>query len=130
MASNLSVAADDEAESAIRIGRATETLEGPVIDGMVDEEVWEQADVFTDFIQAEPHQGQPATEKTEVRILFDKQTVYIGVICYDSEPDRIVVNDTRRDSDLAEMDGFKVVLDTYHDKQNGFVFGTNPAGLE
>ena len=126
----IAVSASDEAESTVRIGRARETAEGPVIDGMVDEEVWEQSDVLTDFVQAEPHQGRPATEKTEVRILFDKQTVYFGVICYDSEPDRIVVTDTRRDSDLAEMDGFKVVLDTYHDKQNGFVFGTNPAGLE
>lgn len=86
MASNLSFATAEEAESTIRIGRATETQEGPVIDGMVDEEVWEQADVLTDFIQAEPHQGQPATEKTEVRILFERHRSERGKLYYQPGP--------------------------------------------
>lgn len=131
IATNLTAALlSDDSETTVRLGRATEAVEAPLIDGTVDEDVWKRADVFTNFVQAEPHEGQPATEKTEVRILYDNRAVYVGVICYDSEPDGIVVTDTRRDSDLAEMDAFKIILDTYHDKQNGFVFGTNPAGLE
>ncbi len=54
----------------------------------------------------------------------------MGVICYDREPDGIVVTDSRRDSSLADMDSFQIIFDTYHDRQNGFVFGTNPAGTE
>ncbi len=120
----------NEGEPTARVGRATEAAEVPILDGILDDEVWKDADVFTDFVQAEPHEGQPATERTEVRILYDDSAIYVGVICYDSEPDGIVVTDTRRDSDLTNMDGFKFILDTYHDKQTGFVFGTNPAGLE
>jgi hypothetical protein len=122
-------ASPTESTSA-RIGHASEAVEAPVIDGKVDEEIWHDAEVFTDFVQAEPHEGQPATEKTEVRILYDDRAIYFGVICHDSEPDRIVVTDSRRDSDLSNMDAFKIILDTYHDRQNGFVFGTNPAGIE
>ena len=54
----------------------------------------------------------------------------MGVICYDSEPDRILVTDSRRDASLRDTDSFQVIFDTYHDRQNGFVFGTNPAGIE
>jgi len=114
----------------IRVAFALAVEEAPVIDGRVDEDIWFQADILTDFIQAEPHEGEPATEKTEVRILYTKRAIYFGVICHDSDPNGIIVTDTRRDSDLNDMDAFLIILDTYHDRQNGFVFGTNPAGME
>jgi hypothetical protein len=116
--------------TSARAGNASEAVEVPVIDGKIEEEIWKEAEVFTDFIQTEPREGEPATEKTEVRVLYDDNAIYIGVICFDRDPDGIIIADTRRDSDLKNMDAFKIILDTYHDKQNGFVFGTNPAGLE
>ncbi len=119
-----------ETTTATRIGAASAAVEAPLIDGVVDDEVWENAAPFTDFIQANPFEGRPATERTEVRILFDDEAVYIGAILYDSDPSGIIATDARRDSSLDDTDSFRVVFDTYHDLQNGFIFGTTPAGLE
>jgi hypothetical protein len=113
-----------------RVAGAAPVGESPTIDGRVEEDSWKTAEVITDFIQAEPYEGQPATEKTEVRILYDDDRVYIAVICYDSDPSGIIVTDSRRDADLDDTDSFRMIFDTYLDRQNGFVFGTNPAGIE
>ena len=123
-ASNLS------AQNGSLIGNATFVESGPTIDGLIDDAVWARAQPITGFVQQEPDEGRPASEKTEVRILYDGRAVYIGAILYDTEPERIVVTDSRRDSELGDMDSFQVIFDTYHDLQNGFVFGTNPAGIE
>ena len=111
----------------IKAGRASEA---PVIDGTLDEPIWRQATPVTDFVQAEPVEGRPASEKTEVRLLYDDLAVYVGVMCYDSEPSQIVTTDSRRDSGLGDMDSFQIIFDTYHDRQNGFIFGTNALGME
>ena len=113
-----------------RQGHAARVDEPPVIDGILDEAVWSRAEPLTEFVQAEPHEGQPATERTEVRILYDDATLYVGAICFDSDPEGIVVTDSRRDSPLLDTDSFQMIFDTYHDRQNGFVFGTNPEGIE
>jgi hypothetical protein len=102
----------------------------PVIDGRVADEAWNSVDPFTDFTQTDPHEGAPATERTEVRVLFDRAYMYIGVICFDSEPSRIIASQSRRDSTLTDVDAIVVVLDTFNDKQNAFVFGTNALGIE
>ena len=130
LAAGFAFGGEDESASGVRIGRASPTVEAPAIDGRLDEDVWAAAEPLTDFIQAEPFEGQPATERTEVRILFDDDAVYIGAMLYDSDPDGIIATDARRDSGLTDTDSFRVVFDTYHDLQNGFVFGTTPAGLE
>ena len=109
---------------------AARTQEAPTIDGVLDEQVWQQATPIQDFIQSEPFQGQPATEKTEVRVLFTASTLYVGVICFDSNPADIVTTDSRRDSDLTGQDSFQMIFDTYHDRQNGFIFGTNSVGVQ
>ena len=85
---------------------------------------------MTGFVQTEPDEGEPATERTEVRILYDDKYIYIGVMCYDSDPSQVIVTDSRRDSSLADADSFQMILDTYHDLQNGFIFGTNAAGVQ
>ena len=85
---------------------------------------------YATFTQQDPNEGAPATERTEVRVLFDKSTVYVGIICFDSEPDKIIVNQSRRDADISETDSVIVVFDTFNDTQNAFVFGTNPLGIE
>jgi hypothetical protein len=81
----------------------------------------------TDPAASEP---APPSEPTEARIVYSAGTLYFGVVCRDSDPAGIVVSGSRRDSPLDETNAFHVVLDTYRDRQNGFVFGTNPAGLE
>jgi hypothetical protein len=117
-------------QTARRQARAVRVEEAPIVDGVVEEEIWSRAEVITDFVQAEPHEGEPATENTEVRLLYDDTALYVGAILYDSDPSGIVVTDSRRDSPLLETDSFQMIFDTYHDRQNGFVFGTNPAGIE
>ncbi len=103
----------------------------PVLDGEVLNDVaYASAEPATGFWQTTPDEGQPASQKTEVRVVYTPQTLYIGAVCYDTEPDKIIVADSRRDSDLSDTDSFQFILDTYGDKLNGFVFGTNPAGIE
>ncbi|HXV62312.1 MAG TPA: DUF5916 domain-containing protein [Vicinamibacteria bacterium] len=116
--------------STLRTAEAAPAEEAPVIDGLVDDQVWQKGKLITDFVQAEPYEGQPATERTEVRIVYDSRTLYVGVVCYDSDPSGIIVTDSRRDASLDDTDSFQIILDTYLDRQNGFVFGTNPAGIE
>jgi len=117
-------------ETARRQARAARVEEAPIIDGVVEEEIWSRAEVITGFVQAEPHEGEPATENTEVRLLYDETHLYVSAICFDSDPSGIVVTDSRRDSPLIDTDSFQMIFDTYQDRQNGFVFGTNPAGIE
>jgi hypothetical protein len=111
---------------------ATQLLEQkpPTVDGRVSDEVWLTSEPYTGFTQQDPIEGAPATERTEVRVLFDRSNVYIGIICFDSEPDKIIVNQSRRDADISETDSVIIVLDTFNDTQNAFVFGTNPLGIE
>jgi hypothetical protein len=102
----------------------------PKLDGRLDDPAWLKAPVIADFAQHEPHEGEAPTERTEVRMLYDDKAVYFGVWCYDATPSGIVVGEERRDANPKDTDSFLIVLDTYHDRQNGFVFGTTPAGIE
>jgi hypothetical protein len=105
--------------------------EAPTIDGdVLNDPAWVEVTPTSGFIQKTPDTGQPASEKTEVYIAYTGDTLYFGVVCYDREPDRIVVADSRRDSELEETDSFQIIIDTYRDEQTGFVFGTNPVGIE
>ena len=113
------------------LARAHRVERGPDIDGdVLGDVVWTGTTPVTGFRQNTPDEGEPASERTEVRILYTDDTIYFGVICFVRDPDTIIVSAARRDSSLAETDSFRIVLDTYRDQQNGFVFGTNPAGLE
>ena len=106
-------------------------LNGPItIDGDLDEEVWRLADPATGFVQADPLEGQPATEATEVRVAFDADYLYIGAFCRDASPDGVVVNEIRKDFAGRDQDTFEVLLDTFADRRNGFVFTTNARGAK
>lgn len=110
---------------------ASRVKEGPTLDGdVLGDSGWQGATPVNAFWQEQPDQGQPASERTEVRVVFTSDTLYIGVVCYDNDPSTIVISDSRRDADLDETDSFRILFDTYRDLQNGFVFGTNPAGIE
>jgi hypothetical protein len=112
----------------LTVGRPAEG-EPPVIDGRVDEAVWGNADPFSAFIQQDPNEGEPATERTEIRFLLDRRNLYIAVVCFDSEPGNILVTQSRRDADLEDTDSIRILLDTFNDGQNAFVFGTTRSGL-
>jgi len=100
------------------------------LDGRVHDEEWGAAPAASNFVQQRPALGKPATENTEVRFLYTEKALYIGVICFDSEPDKIVDNQSRRDGNLNDSDSILIILDTYFDRQNGFLFGTNPSGIQ
>ena len=104
--------------------------EAPVVDGVLDEAVWRQATPLDTFTMSEPFEGRPATERTEVRLLYTASTVYVGVMNFDADPSKIVTTDARRDSALSGQDSFQMIFDTYHDRQNGFIFGTNASGIQ
>jgi hypothetical protein len=127
---SLGQAQTDGAVPSLTVGRLAEGEQRPVIDGRVDEAVWMLAPPFSDFIQQEPNEGEAATELTEIRFLLDRETLYIAVVCFDSEPDKLVVSESRRDADLEDTDSIRILLDTFDDGQNAFVFGTNPFGIE
>ena len=105
-----------------------EVEELPRIDGMLSEPLWQRATVITGFVQSEPHAGEPATERTEVRILYTRDVLLIGARLFDTEPDRIVGTEYRRDALLEAEDSFEIFFDTFRDGRNAFYFATNPVG--
>ncbi|MBL4820567.1 MAG: carbohydrate binding family 9 domain-containing protein [Gammaproteobacteria bacterium] len=122
-------------ESESRIVSPTTTANplsiAPQIDGEVlADDAWSQVKPTSGFWQITPDEGRRATQRTEVFIGFTDTALYIGVVAYDDNPSGIIVADSRRDSSLNETDSFQVIIDGLNDRQNGFVFGTNPAGIE
>jgi hypothetical protein len=110
---------------------AISITEEPLLDGdVLNDAIWQQIKPFGSLNQMQPNYGQPASEKTDIRIAYTASTFYLSVVCYDSQPDNLVVSDARRDANLEDTDAFIFILDTYKDNQNGFVFGTNSIGVE
>jgi hypothetical protein len=91
---------------------------------------WATAEALDGFTQKEPTDGAPASEPTEVRLLWDDDALYVGVWLHDSRPAAIVEGERQRDYSLQDSDAVLLILDTFGDEQNGFVFGTNPTGIE
>jgi hypothetical protein len=98
------------------------------LDGALDEALWSSAEVATDFVQREPANGSPATERSEVRVLYDSGRLLIGARLHDSEPRGILGNQMQRDQSLSSDDRFIVTLDTFRDGRTGYLFETNPLG--
>ncbi len=104
---------------------------GPIqIDGRLEESDWKLAEPVSDFVQSEPREGGAPTERTEVRVLFDDDRLYIGVYLYDSEPDKILINDLQRDFETHEGDVFGVMVDGFHQHGATFSFFTNAEGAK
>jgi hypothetical protein len=115
---------------SLAVTRLDAAAEAPVIDGRVDDAVWQTVQPYTSFTQQDPIEGAPASERTEVRVLVGKGHVYVSVIAFDSDPSKIIVSQSRRDASLTDTDSVIMVFDTFNDRQNAFVFGTNPLGIE
>ena len=109
--------------TAVRVDRA------PVVDGRLDDPVWNLAPAVTDFRQTDPDEGAPVSEATAVRVLYDGTAVYVGARLFDSAPARIVRRLARRDAS-THSDEFRVFLDSYHDRRTAFEFVVNAAGVK
>ncbi len=99
-----------------------------VIDGRLNDSAWKDVKFQSNFIQREPHEGEVSTERTEVGVLYDSENIYFGFRCYDSEADKIIAKEMRRDAMVYQDDFLEIVIDTYHDHRSGFYFSTNPNG--
>lgn len=99
------------------------------LDGLLEEPIWQRSLPATDFVQQDPVNGGAPTERTEVRIVFDEEHFYMGVICFDSEPDKLLGNTMKRDEFLMADDRFMWVIDTFLDARTGYFFEMNPSGL-
>ncbi len=112
------------------IAEAVRVEHPPKVDGSLSDPVWQTARLVSDFRQREPNEGEPATEKTEVRILYTRHAVYFGIHCYDSEPSRIVATELRRDVSQNLDDHFEILIDSSHDRRDAYVFQINPLGTQ
>ena len=109
--------------------RAVRIPESPVIDGRLDDPIYQQIPAIDGFVQQLPDEGAPATESTEVWLLFDEENVYVSARCWDSHPERMVANEMTRDARaIFRNEILSVVFDTFHDGRNGMAFTTNPLG--
>ncbi len=105
--------------------------QSPKIDGVLDDPAWQRASLVSEFLQQEPSEGAPATERTEVRVLYDSKNLLIGVRATDALPSGIVATEMRRDSDrLLDEDNFQIIIDTFNDSRNGYMFVTTPLGAK
>ena len=103
----------------------------PIIDGkVIDDPLWKNIKAITQLQQVTPDYGQPVSEATSIRVGYTAKMFYVAVVCYDRNPDQIVVSDSRRDADLNDEDSFLFIIDTYNDQQNGFLFGTNADAMQ
>ena len=123
-------AIDYETARLSRVLTAVRVTEPITLDGRLDEPAWKLATPATDFVQRQPRPGDPSRERTEVRILYDADNLYVGFYCYDSDPDNMVVNGLEEDFRHPQSDSVIMTLDTLHDRQSGFEFATNPAGAK
>jgi hypothetical protein len=108
--------------------KATRISTAPVINGILDDDIWQTGDWVDDFTQYEPYNGRPASQRTEFKILFDEDNLYVAVKAYDTSPDSIVNRLTRRDEVDGDLVG--IIVDSFHDLRTGFLFGVSSAGVK
>jgi hypothetical protein len=108
--------------------KATPVTSAPVIDGILDELIWQTGEWIDDFTQNEPYSGRPSSQRTEFKILFDDNNLYVAIKAFDTSPDSIVNRLTRRDQ--ADGDLVGIIVDSYHDLRTGFLFGVSSSGVK
>ena len=124
------ILATPASEGALRTVYAVRVDQGPKLDGHLDDAVWQHAKPIEGFVQRDPGYWVPSTERTIARILYDDEKIYFGFACYDSEPQKIVANNMRRDSEVWGDDNVQILLDTYNDRQTGAFFFVNALGAK
>jgi hypothetical protein len=119
---------DHNAIRATRIITAVRISERITLDGRLDERVWTEAPATEGFFQKLPRNGAPATEDTVARFAYDDDNLYVGVMCAEAEPDKILIRDLKEDFDFSSTDLVQVFIDSVHDRRTGFTFVVNAAG--
>ncbi len=114
--------------SSVPVLKAVRAAEPPDIDGLVEDDEWSGAAEIARFVQFEPQRGEPATRRTEARVMYDANRLYVAFRCWDDEP--LTARLTQRDADLFSDDSVAVLLDTYFDRQTAYYFVTNPLGTQ
>jgi hypothetical protein len=109
---------------------AASVAEPPLVDGDLSDDVWDQATPVTDFLQQEPTEGGTPSERTEVRVVYTPEAVFLGIRCFDSEVAGVQATERRRDASFESDDAFWFVLDTANDNRNSYFFQTNPLGTQ
>ena len=131
----LATAASAQVSDVMNSGRRTMTAERMrdderiQLDGVLDEAVWGRAQHGGEFVMQEPVLGGTPTERTEIRVVFNRDHLYIGATMFDSEPDKLKGNTRKRDEFLSADDRFMWTMDTFLNQQTGYFFEMNPAGL-
>jgi hypothetical protein len=112
------------------IAQAVRVERSPRMDGTLGDALWQQASPVSEFKQREPYEGQPGTERTEVRVLYSRNEIYFGIACHDSVAMGPIVTQLRRDVSQELDDYFEIVIDSRHDRRNAYVFQINPLGTQ
>lgn len=128
LTSKMAAAQDSSDVSTIRAVKLSED-QTVQLDGTLAESIWAEIEPSTDFLQREPVEGDEPSERTAVRVAYDRNTLYIGVELYDSNPSGIKAYQRRRDGSLRTDDRFIWILDTFNDGRNSYYFEINPLGL-
>jgi hypothetical protein len=111
------------AATAIRIKGAP-----PQLDGILDDDIWKTAPLHEGFRQRDPDEGEPASERTTFQIAYDDEALYFGIVCYDSEPDKLVAQLVRRDNVYVDSDKININLDPHYNRQSAYWFTVHPSG--
>jgi hypothetical protein len=112
------------------VAYATKADHQPKLDGSLDDPMWLTAKPITDFRQREPNEGEPATERTEVRILYTRREIFFGITCFESEPGNLMATELRRDVSQGFDDHIEIVIDSAHDRRNAYAFQINALGTQ
>jgi hypothetical protein len=110
---------------------AVRVTDRPELDGDLSDAVWRDAAVIDAFVQQEPNEGAPSTERTEVRVLYTGSSLFLAVHAFDSEPDRIIATEMRRDSNrILDEDNFEIIFDTFRDSKSAYMYVVSPLGAQ
>ena len=115
--------------TAARTATALRAARAPTVDGRLDDDIWRSAEVLTGFVQRDPNEGEPGTERTEAWVAYTDHAIYVAVRAYDSDPAGITAQLTRRD-ESSSSDWIGIGIDSYNDRRTAFVFYVNPAGVK
>ena len=124
------MAASNDREENSQMAQAIRVDHAPKLDGTLDDPLWQSAQPIVDFRQREPHEGEPASESTEVRVLYTRHAVYFGIHCSDSQPSGIIATELRRDIAQDLDDHFEILIDSNHNRRGAYVFEVNPLGTQ
>ncbi|UCH97491.1 MAG: carbohydrate binding family 9 domain-containing protein, partial [Candidatus Aminicenantes bacterium] len=101
-----------------------------IVDGKLQEKIWQTSQPASGFIQYEPGKGAPASLQTEVRVLYNRRYIYFGITCYDSHPQKIAARVSKREGEVSSDDAVAIALDTFKDGQTAYIFFTNLRGTQ